>query len=144
MSTPVPPPQGSPEPKDEVSETPTGKYKALRKEDRVFTTAVAALALLVSLGTLFGTYRLFLSDAKAQTKEQVELGLTAVNLEVKAVKEEQVAAKEERKVVLVEIRELRVDVRESYKANRDNRSSPRLEAPPPPLPLPAVLADGGR
>jgi len=127
----------APASKDEVLEPSVDKAP---KADRVFTTSIAALALLVSLASLFSAYRLFLSDARAQTKEQVDLGLKAVVLEVAAVKEEQAVAKEERKVVLVELRELRLDVRESYKANRDNRSSPRLEAPPPPLPA----LDGGR
>lgn len=133
----APPPVQSPKTKDEVPDTPTGKFRALEADlkhgfriEKIYTGAVALLALMVSLGAVFGGYRVFLSDARAQTKEQVDAGLKDHALEIAAVKEEQTVAKEERKVVLSTLRELQLDVRESYKAARYDRYSPRLEAPP--------------
>lgn len=40
---------------------------------------------------------------------------------------------------MTEVREMRLDLREAYKAQRYDRSSPRLEKPPPPVPA----LDGG-
>jgi len=144
----TPPVQQSPQPKDEVSDTPTGRWKVMSEEldqkfkgEKIWTAAVAALALVVSLLAVLGGYRLFLGDARAQTKEQVDAGLDAVKHEIKAIKDEQTVTKENQKVVLTAVKDLQEDVREAYKAARYDRSSARLERPPPDRTL--LSADGG-
>ncbi len=61
--------------------TPTGRYRALKREfrlEKIFTALLALIALLVSLGGIFGGYRVFIGDARAQTKEQLDAGLNPV------------------------------------------------------------------
>lgn len=126
----VPRPLPSPEPLiDDVSDTPTGRYRALKKEfklDRVFTISTAILALLVSLGSVFAGYRTLLGEARAQAKGEVEKVVPRV-----------VAVEQGQAAVMVELRETRQDIKELYKSQRFDRPSPRLEKP-----LPAL--DGGR
>lgn len=120
--------------------TTTGKFKAPQDQlhsGKIVTLSLALLALLVSLGSIFGAYRLFISDAKAQTREMVDAGLLPVHVEIRALKEEQKVLKEGQAAVMTEVREMRLDLKEMYKSSRYDRPSARLEAP-------LTALDGGR
>ncbi len=124
----------------DVPETPTGRYRALKKEikaEKVWTVATAIIALLLSLGAVFGGYRTFMSDAKAQTTAQIDAGLKNQTNDIEAIKTEQKDLRANQKEVLVEVKEMRLDLREAYKAQRYDRPSPRLDKPP-------LSADGGQ
>ncbi len=88
------------------------------------TTIVAIV--VASIGTSFGAYRVVLGEARAQT----DAGIEPLTHRVATLEQNQSA-------VMTELRELRIDQREAYKAQRDDRRSPRLESPLPPMVLDA-------
>lgn len=143
MSDKIPPPQ--PYASDRQAEPTTGGHDAIAtvgyvkrkteetaaeavKADRKSETKQTIGVIVVALATLFGAWRVVLSEARAQT----DGGLAPINARVATLEQNQAA-------VMVEVRELRLDLREAYKAQRYDRPSPRLEQPPPPL----ALKDGG-
>lgn len=82
MTDKAPPPVESPKPKDELPDTPSGVYRLVSsmvhddtQQNKIFTIVAAIIAFVLSLGSVVGGYRLFLNDARAQTKEQVDAGL---------------------------------------------------------------------
>lgn len=140
--TRAPPPRASPLPNTEEpmsgdfdppapDRRPTRELPVTRGQFRWWRTFTTLLGGVGSVGTLalcWSAYKTVLADARAQTTEQLE----PVKLEQKALREQSGA-------VLVELHELRQDQREAYKAQHYDRTSPRLEAPLPPL----AMKDGG-
>ena len=120
--------------------TITGVHRALEqslvnklKGEKVFTVVVALLAVVVSLGTIFGGYRVFVGEARGQAKDEI----APVKDEVKklqAVVEQHLASDAAYKIRQEDAAYRgAIEVRELQKVVLTGRSSPLLnEAPTPP------------
>lgn len=138
----------SPQPKVEVPDTPSGVYRLIShdtKQAKVFTMATAIIAVLLSLGSVLGGYRLMLGDARAQTREQVDAGLEVDRKRLELVenslqqhlaesKAQEIRDDDDRYRTALEIRELQ-------KVVLTQKASPILNEPPRP---PASASDAGR
>ncbi len=146
MNDKIPPPQMTPAPytPDRQVEPTTGEQEAIatvgyvqrktgetlskaKADDRKSETKQTIGVVVIALATIFGAWRVVLSEARAQT----DSGIAPIEKRITTLEQNQAA-------VMTEVRELRLDLREAYKAQRYDRPSPRLEQPPPP-----VSKDGG-
>lgn len=143
----TPPVQKSPEPKAEVTDTPSGVFRLIThetKQAKVFTMATAIIAVLLSLGTVLGGYRLLLNDAKAQTREQVDAGLEMDRKRLSLLEEtvKQHLAEANAKTIRDDDDRYRVqiEIRELQKVVLTKQASPILNEPP----RPPASSDAGR
>lgn len=137
----------SPMPKNEVPDSPSGVFRLISHETqqaKTFTMATAIVAVLLSVGSVLGGYRLLLNDAKAQTKEQVDAGLEVVDKRLTLL--ENAFSQHLSEAKSKDIRDdddryrQQVEVRELQKVILNGRASPILNEPP----RPPVSVDAGR